>query len=151
MKSTSWKDNAEIVGIGAIVFSLMLVAYELQQNAAVTTAKAIFEINTSVDAAYRARAQDPILDELVDKGHSDPDALSERERSQFAAWLRADMNLIEAIWFYYDNGLIADKDFDGYKAATCSRVATRGGREYWAAEAKFFAHGFRDSIEKWCF
>jgi hypothetical protein len=150
MNSTSWKDVAEIVGIAAIVASLILVAYELRQNTAVTTAQAVFDLNTSVDSAYRARAQDPALDTLIDKGHSDPGSLSERDRSQFAAWLRADMNLIEAVWFHYDKGIIPQRHFDGYINAACSRITTPGGQEYWTTEAKFFARDFRKSIAEWC-
>ncbi len=151
MNSESWKGIAEIVGIAAIVASLVLVAYELRQNSAVAAAQAVFDLNTAVDSAYRTRAQDPVLDELVDNGHSEPDALSERELSQFFAWLRADMNLIEAAWFHYNNGLISQGNFDGYITATCSRVDTPGGQQYWAVEAKFFASEFRKSIDEWCF
>ncbi len=151
MKSKDWKNVAEMVGIAAIAASLVLVAYELRQNTAVSTAQAVSDLNTAVDGAYRSRAQNADLDELVGKGHSDPDALSEREKSQFFSWLRADMNLIEAAWFYFDNGIIPDRKFDGYKNAACDRVTTPGGREYWAAEAKFFASDFRESIKTWCF
>ena len=151
MTSTSRKDIAEMVGIAAIVASLVLVAYELRQNSAVATAQAVFDLNTSIDGAYRARAQDPVLDELIDKGHSDPTALSRRELSQFSAWLRADMNLIEAAWFHYHNQIISERDFDGFITAACSRISTPGGREYWTAEAKFFAADFRKGIEEWCF
>ena len=151
MISTSWKDIAELVGIATIVASLVLVSYELRQNTAVSTAQAVSDLNTAIDSAYRSRAQNAVLDELIGKGHSEPDTLSEREKSQFIAWLRADMNLIEASWFYYENRIISEQNFDGYKNAACNRVTTRGGLEYWAAEAKFFAHNFRKSIEEWCF
>ena len=151
MKSKDWKNVAEMLGIAAISASLVLVAYELRQNTAVSTAQAVSDLNTAIDSAYRSRAQNADLDELVGKGHSDPDALSEREKSQFFSWLRADMNLIEAAWFYLDNGIIPERKFDGYKNATCARVTTPGGREYWTAEAKFFASGFRESIKTWCY
>ena len=150
MTSTSWKDIAEMVGIAAIVASLVLVAYELRQNSAVATAQAVFDLNMSVDSAYRARAQDPVLDELIDRGHSDPSALSQRELSQFFAWLRADMNLMEAAWFNFYSQIISERNFDGYIAAACSRISTPGGQEFWAAEAKFFAADFRKGIEDWC-
>ncbi len=151
MISASWKNIAELIGMVAIVGSLILVAYELRQSTAVSTAQAVSELNTAIDSAYRSRAQNAELDELVGDGHSDPDKLSEREKSQFFSWLRADMNLIEAAWFYYDNGIIPERKFDGYKSAACSRVTTPGGKEYWAAEAIFFASDFRESIEMWCF
>ena len=151
MKPKEWKDIAEMVGIAAIVASLVLVGYELRQNTAVSTAQAVSELNTAIDNAYRSRAQNAALDELIRMGHSDPKALSERERSQFFTWLHADMNLIEAAWFYYDNGIIPERKFDGYKNAACSRVTTPGGREYWAADAEFFASEFRESVKTWCY
>ena len=83
MTSTNWKNIAEFVGLASIVTSLVLVAYELRQNTAISTAQAITGLNSALDASYRARAQDAALDKLVIEGHSDPDALSGRERSQF--------------------------------------------------------------------
>ncbi len=151
MTSAKWKDTAELIGMAAIVASLALVAFELRQNTAVSTAQAVSDLNTAIDSSYRSRAQNAVLDELIRKGHSDPDTLTEQEKSQFFTWLHADMNLIEAAWFYYDNRIIPERKFDGYKNAACSRVTTRGGREYWADDAKFFAHDFRESIEEWCF
>ena len=151
LRSANWKEIVEFVGIFAIVLSLVMVAYELRQNTAIATAQAVFDVNTNLDEAYRARAQDPDLDELIEKGHTKPDILSERERSQFHAWLRADMNSGEAVWFYQDGGVIPQQDMDGYKVAICSRVITPGGRKFWEREAQFFAAGFRQSIDEWCF
>ena len=151
MWTANWKGIAEIVGIGAIVLSLLMVSYELKQSTALATAQAVFDVNTVLDEAYRSRAQYPELDELIERGHSKPDTLSERERSQFHAWLRADMNATEAVWFYQDRGIIPLQDFDGYKEAVCSRVKTPGGRTFWKSEAQFFANEFRQSIDEWCF
>ena len=151
MRSENWKDTAEFVGIVAIVLSLAMVAYELRQSTSVATAQAAFDVNTVLDESYRARAQDPELDELIEKGHSNPETLSERETSQFHAWLRADMNVTEATWFYQDRGIISQQDSDGYNAAICSRVTTPGGRRFWEIQAQFFAAGFRQSVDEWCF
>ena len=151
MRSDNWKSIAEFVGIAAIVLSLVMVSYELRQSTAVATAQAVFDVNTILDESYRARAQNPELDELVEKGHSNPEALSERERSQFHAWLRADMNITEATWFYVDRGIIPRADFDGFMEAICSRVRSPGGKKYWENEAQFFAAGFRQSVDTMCF
>lgn len=68
MRPDNWKSIAEFVGIAAIVLSLVMVSYELRQSTAVATAQAIFDVNTIFDESYRARAQNPDLDELVEKG-----------------------------------------------------------------------------------
>ena len=145
------KDVLELVGIAGIIGSLVLVAYELRQNTRIATGQATFLVNTSLDNAYRARAQDPTLAELIEKGDDAPQTLSDVERAQFFTWRRADLNTSEALWFFYENGLIAEENFDGYKFSICSRLITPGGREYWAEEASFFASGFREVVDEWCF
>jgi hypothetical protein len=150
MTEEKWKSPLEIVGIGAIVASLVLVAYELRQSTAVSITQAIFQSNTSMDSAYRARAQDPVLAQLVINGNANTESLTDLERNQFAAWLRADMNNVEAMWFYFDHGLIPEKDFDGYRASACSRVITDGGRRFWRDEGKYFAARFRVFIDESC-
>ena len=151
MTGEKWKNLLEFVGFAAIVASLVLVAFELRQSTAVSTAQATFQINTAFDNSYRARVQDPVLAQLIKDGHANPESLTELERDQFAAWLRADMNIAESAWFYYDKGLIPEGDFDGFKAGMCSRVITNGGRRYWDDEGKYFTARFRESIEEWCF
>ena len=150
MNSTNWKELAEIVGIAAIILSLLLVAYELRQSTAIATSQAVFDLNSVLDESYRARAQDEDLDELIARGHADPESLSVRERSQFYAWLRADMNIKEATWFYWDRGIIPREETDGIRNSICSRVASPGGREYWHNQQQFFSTGFRETIDEWC-
>ena len=151
MNSEKWKDVLELVGIFAIIASLILVAFELQQSTAVSTAQAVFQVNTILDSSYRARAQDPVLAQLIKSGHANPESLTDLEHDQFSAWLRADMNAGESAWFQYENGLIPEGDFDGFKAAICSRVTTAGGRRYWQDEEKYYASRFRENVEDWCF
>jgi len=151
MQSTNWKDIAEIIGIAAIVVSLVLVAYELRQATAQSAAEAIYQTNVALDNAYRARAQDSKLAQLIINGHANPSSLNELERDQFAAWLRADLNMAEASWVFYENGLYPEWAFDGTKAGICSRLVTEGGKQYWEDEGQFFASSFRERIDEWCF
>ena len=122
-----------------------------ERTLAVTTSQAILDSTQIMDSSYRARAQNAALDELINIGHSSISSLSERERSQFFAWLRADMNSAESLWFFYDRGIISEEDFDGMIASFCSRVITPGGQQWWHAEKEFFAGGFRENIDSWCF
>jgi len=139
-----------VANIGVLI-GVFVVVYELRQNTSVSAAQAAFEVNALVDASYRARAQDPRLARLVEDGHNSPDALEDLERLQFYAWLRADINATETVWFYYKNGQIAEEDFGGFRNAICSRLTTPGGKLYWKEEALFFAEGFRESVNVWCF
>jgi hypothetical protein len=151
MKSIGWKNTAELVGLASIVASLLLVAFELRQNTAISTAQAVFDVNTVLDDSYRRRAENPQLDALIENGHNNPSSLSEREQSQFDSWLHADMNITEAVWFYYSNGILEAGDMDGFMTSICGRITTQGGRAYWKRRAARFARGFRDQVDKWCY
>ncbi len=151
MTRDKWKDVLEFVGIIGIIASLVMVAYELRLTNGIATAQAVFQLNTSLENAYRARAQNPELALLIIDGHANPESLTDLEREQFFIWLRADINTTEALWFYYDYGLLPERDFDGFRFSACSRLITNGGRSYWEEEADFFATGFREAIEEWCF
>jgi len=141
---------ALVANIGVLI-GVFVVAYELQQNTAVARAQATFQVNASIDPAYRARAQNAELAKLILTGNNKPDELNEVESEQFAAWFRAEMNSAEALWFYYENGLIPEGEFGGYQTAICSRVATKGGRANWQRQSKYFANGFQAVVQGWCF
>jgi hypothetical protein len=151
MTGEKWKEILEFVGITAIVASLVLVAYELRQATAQSAAEAIYQTNIAFDNAYRARAQDPVLAQLIIDGHANPDSLTDLEQDQFAAWLRADLNNAEATWVFYENGLYPEWAFDGTKAGICSRVITDGGAQFWEDQGQYFAAKFRERIDEWCY
>ena len=97
------------------------------------------------------RAQDRELAQLIKDGHDDKDWLTELEREQFASWLRADINHLEAIWTYYNLGLMSDDNFEAFGASICSRVTTRGERRYWQDEAQYFNSSLGKFVEKTCY
>ena len=151
MTRENWREILEFVGIIAIVASLVLVAYELRQTTALFAAEAMYQTNTALDNAYRARAQDPVLAQLIMDGQANPESSTRLEQVQFAAWLRADLNAAEAAWVYYETGLFPEWAFDGTKDGICSRVTTSGGRQYWEDEGQYFAARFRQRIDEWCY
>ena len=61
------------------------------------------------------------------------------------------MNVAEATWFYQDRGIIPEAGFDGFMESVCSLVGSPGGKKYWEKEARFFAAGLQQSIDKRCF
>ena len=91
-----------------------------------------------------------MLAQLIRDGHSDSESLTDLQREQFEAWLRADLNHLEAIFTYYDLGLISGDAFDGFDASICDRLTTKGGRKYWEKEAQFFSSGLGEYVSRVC-
>ena len=55
----SLKGKVELVGILAVVLSLLLVAYEIRQSTFTAAAQAVFELNESGRASLFLKATDP--------------------------------------------------------------------------------------------
>ena len=124
---------------------------ELRQNTDIAQANALFQLSAALDDSYRMRAQDPVLAQLIRDGHDDKETLTDLEREQFASWLRADINHLEAIWTYYDLDLMSEDNFEGFGPSICSRVSTKGGQRYWQNEAQYFSSSLREFVDETCF
>lgn len=118
MKKTDWKDTAELVGIAAIVASLVFVGLELRQSQQIAIAGQYQQRTEAfVDVIYRR------LD-----FQSEHKRLAERARAQFSseielelleamsdeqvalAWTRASANLslFDNNYFQYESGLMSE-------------------------------------------
>ena len=95
---TTVKDKLELVGIVAVVVSLLILGYEIHQNTDTSAAQAIFELNESARQTLFQEATDPDLVTLIRQAEQDFDALSERERYMYGRWVFAHLNLFESAW-----------------------------------------------------
>ena len=146
-----------VANIGVVV-GIVILAIEvnqnsdlLKQNSALSTAQGVLESNATMDNSCRILAQNPVMTQLIKNGHDAPEELTEIERAQFSHWLRADLNAAEAVWFYFERGLIPEEDLGGYENAFCGRVTTKGGRQWWKDSSNYCAEGFVRQIKVWCF
>ena len=116
LKSTGWKDVAELIGIVAIVASLIAVMLELQQTQAAISA-----------ATYQARAFDgiagarerysgdyiaPILSQI---DLNDPDTfndLTEEEKVRLRAFLLEQMIDFDNEYYQYQQGFLDDEYYE---------------------------------------
>ena len=153
---TDWRNGKlrsviEGAGAGAVLLGLVFVGLELRQNTAALSAQAIFQINDSSNESHRALAQDPILAELVYKGYEDPESLSDLERRMFIRWMQVRFNLAESAWLYHEKGLIDQGEFAGVKGSMCERLSKKGPRWFWENTSGFYAEGFVEDVNQWCF
>ena len=87
MSKSNWKDSAELVGIAAIVVSLVLVAYELRQNSEIAAAEADATRYLAAVESYSVVAENAEMAQLLRKACSDQDdALTDTERYRLLSW-----------------------------------------------------------------
>lgn len=90
MAKLTWRQNAELIGIAAIVASLVLVAYELRQNSEFAAAEEVATRYLAGIDAYAMLAENSELAEIYSKScGSDDHLLTDAERVQLASfWMR---------------------------------------------------------------
>lgn len=125
----SVKDNMEIVGIVAVVVSLLILAYEIRQNTDTSAANALFELNEAARQTQFLEATDPILAPLIIKAEKDLDTLTESEQYRYRRWVFAHLNLFESAWNHHHRGVISDADLEAWRTAYCGYMSRTSFRQ----------------------
>lgn len=140
----------ELSSAGAVLLGLVFVGLELRQNTSVISAQAVHDLNESANNAMLQLAQDAALADLTLRGNEDLQALSDTERQQYNAWMRAVLNIHESAWMYNRKGLIDDDDFAGWKASICITLRRQGMQKFWQVNRDSWPEEFRDDVADWC-
>ena len=146
---SSIKDKLEIVGLVAVVLSLLILAYEIRQNTDTAAAQAVFELNDAARETLFQQATNPNLAALIKKAESDWESLSERERFMYNRWVFADLNLFESAWKYHRRGVISDEEMEGWIISFCGYVSRESYKRAFES-IDVFSSGFRQDSSNWC-
>lgn len=142
------KDKLELIGIVAVIVSLLILGYEIRQNTDTSAAQAIFELNESARQTLFQEATDPNLAALINKAEEDFGALSERDRDMYGRWVFAYLNLYESAWRYHRRGVIGDEEMEGWKTSFCGYMAQVSFRQ--AVESIEVFAEFGEEAAQWC-
>lgn len=146
---TSVKDKLELIGIVAVIVSILILGYEIRQNTDTSAAQAVFELNESARQTLFQEATDPNLASLISKAEKDLEALSELERYMYGRWVFAHVNLFESAWRYSRRGVIGDAEMEGWKTAFCGYMARTSFRQV-VKSVEVFTPEFAEESAQWC-
>jgi hypothetical protein len=92
-----WKTIAELVGITAVVASMVFVGYEIRQNTSQLQADGARSVTELVNHLNAGIFSDATLAEILKRGTRDLGALDEIERARFASYQFARLNIADYI------------------------------------------------------
>ena len=92
-----WKTIAELVGITAVVASLVFVGYEIRQNTSQLRTDGARSVTEMVNHLNAGIFSDATLTEIVEKGMQNFESLDEIERAQFESFQFARLNIADYI------------------------------------------------------
>lgn len=145
----SVKDKLELIGIVAVIVSILILGYEIRQNTDTYAAQAVFELNESARLSLFQEATNPNLASLISKAEKNFDALSENERYMYSRWVFASVNLFESAWKYNRRGVISDSEMRGWKTAFCGYMA-RASFRHVVQSVEVFTPEFAEESAQWC-
>jgi hypothetical protein len=92
-----WKTIAELIGITAVVASMVFVGYEIRQNTSQLQADGARSVTELVNHLNAGIFSDATLAEILKRGTRDLGALDEIERARFASYQFARLNIADYI------------------------------------------------------
>lgn len=121
VNSSRWqtKDIIELVGIAAVVLSLLLLAYEVRQSNRIAQATTTYEVNRDINQFNELGYSSPEAAALLIK-FRDGSQLTDVEAMQLQLMARRFLNLWGVQENAYENGLLTDEQIEMTKADVIS-------------------------------
>jgi hypothetical protein len=142
---------AEIVGGTGIIISVLYLAYQVSQNTANIQAANALSISSEITALRQPSIENAELNDLIRKGRSDSDALTDGERRRFFSHALNRFAILENILFMEGEGLLPEGFAPPLINGFCGSLNGPGYRVIWEESAKpFFSTRLRTYLEK-CF
>jgi len=145
MKDTQMKTIVEVLGIAAVVISLIFVAFEIRQNTNALRAASIQSIADMSLEATLALSQSADLREAY-LAMGDPD-ISDDQSVALDAWLNGLMRIQEMRYIQSEIGTIQREDL-GTVGARNRIYQAPYIRKYWAERKLEYSTGFQEYMER---
>ena len=156
MKSTSWKDSAELVGIAAIVLSLIFVGMETRNG----TIQAELNTRALELAAYQQLIENiadmntlsiehPGLSEAINKAREVPAELSIRERQLVVDWLFLRFRHGDMAYFQYERRAIDESRLLSALKPLTDVLEYQFARDFWESIQENFVPSYRAYVNKY--
>jgi hypothetical protein len=145
--SLEWKTFSELIGLAAIILTLVFVGFELRQNTRAVESSATQEVHANFSSWYESLQSDPELLMITVKGMQDYGALDTAEKAQFIAVFMVFSSNCQTAFYKWRDGLLDDELWAGWRALSLNFFSTAGGKGFWAERSYMFGSGFRDFVD----
>ena len=123
---------AEIIGVVAIVTSLIFVAFQVKQNNALLRAQTR---QTMVERTQTELYQ-LVADPEISKAFTKPDPLTQDEWIKLTHWLIASLRQREYEWIQYSEGRLDKKLYESYRGILLIHLGPERTAKWWREDAR---------------
>jgi hypothetical protein len=123
MNRSQW---VEIVGIVAVVLSLIFVGLELRQNTAALSAQPLADLNLAANADFHLAAENVDLAGLNVRGREGIEGFSAIELERYRSSWYSTFNTYEAAFPFHQKAIISDRDYETWRRGACDSYQSPG-------------------------
>ena len=145
------KKSAEIIGLIAVVLSLLFLGYEQKRANDIAEAEAIASMMAEFNGFAALVASDETLWQIWSQGSVDYESLSDEQRSRFSYLMNYVFNIYEMSFTYIENGLVDAQYVESFTRDFCNLIQRNDGiGKFWDRIGDDRAEGFTNYAETRC-
>ena len=151
MNNSRFAAVTEILGVAAVVLSLIFVGMEIRQAADINSAQTVLSLNQSTSELLQQLASNDELAGLIIRASNDYASLNAEEQVRAGFWFRSVINNHESAWKYHSKGLMDDMDHQAWIRSFCDGLMQReGARREWLTSNEVYSRDFVDEYNFNC-
>ena len=142
----------EIIGVAAVVISLIFVGVELNQNTRASTSEARISLSNQALDWLELITTDELMHKLWTRGWQQGapiEEFTEIERSKAGTLMRLNLRRLENVYLQYEQGVIDESAFDsyGFPRSDVQTYTSDRFRDYWNNSKDGFNLNFVEFFE----
>jgi hypothetical protein len=101
-----WSGLTEVIGMSAVILSLVFVGIEIRDNTAATKAQALLDFSSAANDLGLAVIEDDEFAEILIAGDADSEELTESNKARYRRYVFAMLNIYENAFIFNAEGLL---------------------------------------------
>jgi len=138
----------ELVGVLAVVASLIYLALQLRQNTKSIRLSTLHDITSLWVTVMSMHGQSQEASNLWYKGLNDYDNLTREEKTRFLIFIGVSMRVLSEQLFQWQEGALDKNIWQGMKATIDDIAQTPGFKAYWEIRHHQFSESFQTYIKE---
>jgi hypothetical protein len=138
----------ELIAAVATIITLAYLALQIRQNTVVSRASTVQETARITTTLAQSLYGDPELALLFDRGRQDLTQLSDAERSRFSYIMIAFMRLGQNAHYQFEQGMMDEDVWSGYRERVLQWVAEPGARQWWSENRASYSQTFAAFVDR---
>ena len=143
LKLADWAHYSEIAASIVVIFSIIYLGYEINQNTIALQNESHLAVNETLSAFDVAAAMDEEFHQILTTATKSPSEVSEEEFSRYVTYVTPRLGIWEYMFLAKQKDAVGGSTWEAFDPYFNSMICTKGYRQVWREVETSFAEAFR--------